>query len=340
MGDQGALGDAWSILAQVAAAAAGQAGAENFPVALRVLPARPRELLERFYAYARFVDDVGDEAPGDRLALLELIAAQVRGLDPAGAGGARDPAGVSGALDSDGAGGARGGSGAPGAATLPVIARLRPLIAERGVPVGCLLDLIEANRVDQTVTRYQNFEDLLGYCQLSANPVGRVVLHVAGQASPGNIARSDAICSGLQVLEHCQDVGEDARAGRVYLPQADLTALARPGGGRRDPVGAPRDPVPDERDAIAPALLARATSAAVRDAVAVQVVRARRLLAPGAGLVRGLRGWARVAVAGYVAGGLATADALADADYDVLARPIGPAKSRLAWHAVKLLAGI
>lgn len=282
MGEQDPIRDARSILAHVADAAPGQAGSENFPVALRILPARPRAHLARFYAYARFVDDVGDEAPGDRLELLDLVEKDVRAL-------------------------------AGGTPTLPVVANLRPLVDECAVPVECFLDLVEANRMDQTVSRYQTFGDLLDYCRLSANPVGRVVLHVAGAATERNVADSDEVCSGLQVLEHCQDVREDALAGRVYLPQDDLGAVA-----------------PD-------ALTATTTSRELRDAIAIQVARASDLLAPGRPLVRRLSGWARLAVAGYVAGGLATADALSAADYDVLPRHVGPAKSRLARHAARLL---
>jgi squalene synthase HpnC len=278
--------DARAVLAHIAGQAAGQAGAENFPVALRVLPARPRQHLARVYAYARFVDDVGDRAPGDRLALLDAVDADVQALDG-------------------------------GTASLAPVAALAPVVAECGVPLECFRDLIEANRVDQHVARYETFEDLLGYCRLSAAPVGRIVLHIAGAATTRNIADSDAVCNGLQVLEHCQDVGEDARAGRVYLPATDLRSLE---------VG--------ETDLLAPW-----TSPPLRRAVAVQVERAESLLGAGRPLVRRLRGWARVAVAGYVGGGLATATALRDAHYDVLQRHVGPSKLTTAVKAVRLMAG-
>jgi phytoene/squalene synthetase len=121
----------------------------------------------------------------------------------------------------------------------------------------------------------------------------------------------------LQVLEHCQDVGEDFHRGRVYLPAADL----------RD-AGVPQED-----------LGRSTTSPALRRAVARQVARARESLAEGAPLVRNLRGWARFAVAGYVAGGLATADALEQAAYDVLGRKVEPASSATIRHAVPLLVG-
>jgi squalene synthase HpnC len=271
-----------AVLDRVAASAPAQATTENFPVALRVLPRGPRGNLERLYAYARFVDDVGDEAPGDRLVLLDAVEADLRALPN-------------------------------GRARLPVIRRLRPLIDDCGTPLQPFLDLVEANRIDQRVSGYQTFDDLLRYCDFSAAPVGRVVLHIAGAASEENIADSDSVCNGLQVLEHCQDVAEDALAGRVYLPAADL---------------------PEEPD-----LRAGPTSTAVRVAVATQVSRAAQMLQPGRALVQRLHGWPRLAIAGFVGGGLATVAALRSADYDVLAQDVRPARGRTAREALRLWAG-
>ena len=161
---------------------------------------------------------------------------------------------------------------------------------------------------------YQTFDDLLGYCRYSASPVGRLVLHVAGEATQQNVADSDVVCNALQVLEHCQDVGEDARAGRVYLPQADLGAI-------------------HDGD-----LTSTVTSPALRTAIRIQVDRALRACWKPAGRwSRRLRGWARVAVAGYLGGGLATADALHRANCEVLARPVVPSRPRTAAHALRLV---
>ncbi len=177
-----------------------------------------------------------------------------------------------------------------GQARLAPVAGLAPLRRRaRRSRSRPLLDLIEANRVDQHVGRYETFDDLLGYCRLSAAPIGRLVLHIADAATERNIADSDAVCAALQVLEHCQDVGEDARAGRVYLPAADLRA-AGVADGRPDR----RDDEPAAARRRRPAGRARAGAAAGR----------------AAAWCAGCRGWARLAVAGYVAGGLATADAL------------------------------
>jgi squalene synthase HpnC len=274
--------DTPAVLERLAASAAGQAGAENFPVALRILPRAARDKLQRTYAYARFVDDVGDEAPGDRLVLLDAIDSDVRAL-------------------------------ASGAARLPVVRALRPLVDECGTPLQTFLDLVEANRLDQRVSSYQTFDDLLRYCDYSAAPVGRIVLHIAGAATEQNIADSDTVCNALQILEHCQDVGEDARAGRVYVPAADL---------------------PDGAD-----LLATSTGPEVRAAVEVQVNRAVEMLGAGRVLVRRLHGWPRLAIAGFVGGGLATAAALRRADYDVLAQEVRPSRLRTAREAARLWAG-
>ncbi|HEY7010074.1 MAG TPA: squalene synthase HpnC, partial [Jatrophihabitantaceae bacterium] len=273
-------------LARLAAGTAAQMGSENFPVALRFLPPGPRTALTRLYAYARFVDDVGDEAAGDRLALLRRVEDDVRAL--AGAG-----------------------------AQLPPVAGLAPLVRDYGVPLEPFLDLVEANRRDQLVHRYETFADLLDYCRYSAAPVGRVVLYIAGAPGKETFALSDAICNGLQVLEHCQDVGEDARAGRVYLPAEDLAAHG----------------VADAD------LLAHTTPAGLREVVATQVDRAEGLLQQGRPLVRRLHGWARLAVAGYLAGGRATVTQLRHAGHDVLGQTVRPGKIRTAAQVVRLMVG-
>jgi squalene synthase HpnC len=291
----GALGSARAdtsvrLLAEIAARSAAKMGGENFPVALRFLPAAARDGLERVYRYARFVDDVGDEGPpdpADRLALLDVVETELRAV----------------------------WSGA--ASTLPPVRDLRLLIDTAAMPVQPFLDLVQANRLDQTVTQYAAFDDLMEYCRFSATPVGRIVLRLADADDAANIATSDAVCSALQVLEHCQDVGEDARAGRVYLPQDDLS-----------------------REGVTALDLRQTTTpVGVRRAVAAQVLRADRMLAAGPSLVRALRGWPRFAVAGYLAGGEATSRALRAADYDVLARPVRAGKARTALLLARRVTG-
>lgn len=285
--DRPAPGNALDALA---GRAQGQATAENFPVALRLLPRGPREALMRVYGFARFVDDVGDEFPGgpaDRAVHLDLIERDLRAV-PAGA------------------------------ARLPAVRGIAPLVRRHGVPLQPFLDLVEASRADQVVTSYATFDDLLGYCRLSAVPVGVIVLHLAAAATEANLADSAAVCSALQILEHCQDVGEDAAAGRVYLPADDLAAAGV------------------ERARLAE----RGTGPQVRQVVRLQAQRAEQMLRSGRPLVRRLHGWARIAVAGYVAGGAATATALHRADYRVLERPVRPSRLVTAARAAALLTGV
>ncbi len=166
--------------------------------------------------------------------------------------------------------------------------------------------LIDANRQDQTVSRYATFDDLLGYCRLSANPVGRIVLHIFGAATPERTRLSDLVCTALQLAEHWQDVAEDFAMGRIYLPQEDMAAF----GCTEDDLG----PATREAATGPTTVSRRATPPRLRKLMRFETERAGRLLDEGAALTGTLRGWARLAVAGYVAGGRATLAALAAAD--------------------------
>ncbi|MCW3063026.1 MAG: hpnC, partial [Solirubrobacterales bacterium] len=171
------------------AAVMGRARTENFPVASRLLGREASRHLLAIYGFARLVDDVGDETEGDRLALLDWAEEE---LGRVFAGERPEH---------------------------PVMRALVPTVRACALPREPFGRLVEANRRDQTVTRYESFDELLGYCQLSAAPVGELVLHVFGAATPARIALSDRICAGLQVTEHLQDVDEDRARGRVYLPE-------------------------------------------------------------------------------------------------------------------------
>jgi squalene synthase HpnC len=256
-----------------AGAVMARAGGENFPVALRVLPRALRRHLLAIYGFARLVDQIGDEAAGDRSARLDELEADVERIY---AGEPRHP----------------------------VLRSLVGTVREFGIPREPFLALIAANRQDQAVSRYETWDELAGYCVLSANPVGHLVLHVLRAATPERIALSDRICTALQLAEHLQDVREDHARGRVYLPQEELRRFG----------------VRDED------LAGGQTPQRVRDVIASEVGRARRLLDEGRPLVGTLRGFGRLAVAGYVGGGYAALDAIERAGYDVLAGP--PTASR------------
>lgn len=259
---------------------------ENFPVASRLLPRAQRDHLLAIYGFARLVDDIGDESTGDRMAELDWAEHQ---LDLAFRAGA----------------------------TSPIFVNLQRTLAAVELPRTPFADLIEANRRDQVVATYATFADLLGYCALSADPVGRLVLGVFGVADPERITLSDKICSGLQLVEHWQDVKEDALRRRVYIPSEDLE---RYGVRREELTGA----VP---------------SAAFRRLLAFEVGRARELLESGQALVGTLHGRARLAIAGFVSGGHAALDAIEKAGYDVLGHSPGPRPVAALARAARLLAG-
>lgn len=231
---------------------------ENFRVTGAVGPRRLRRELRAIYVFARTVDDIGDELDGDRSAALERLSADVERLY----------------------------IGAP--PRHPAVRGLAPVVAEDRLPRAPLDALIEANRRDQVQTSYGTWSDLLDYCRYSAEPVGELVLHLLGAATPDRLSTSAKVCAALQIIEHCQDVAEDQRRGRVYLPQEDLERF--------------RCTVDD--------LAKVPTPTRVRGLVSYELGRAEALLDEGAELVGSLRGWGRLLVAGYVAGGRAAAGEL------------------------------
>jgi squalene synthase HpnC len=262
-----------------------KAAHENFPVATRLLPRDIRSELMAIYAFARLTDDIGDEAEGDRLALLNWLDDE---LTLAG----------------------------EGRAIHPVFQRLTPVIQDLDLSLQPFRSLIEANRVDQHVTRYSSFDDLVDYCMLSAAPVGHLVLAVFKASSDQRIEWSDKVCIALQLVEHLQDVGEDARRGRIYLPMDDL----------------------EEFHCTEEELLGPSASPALRSLITKESHRARELLAAGPPLASSLPFRARLAVSGFVAGGLAAVESIERADYDVLSVRCRPSKRGIAEHMTRIFA--
>lgn len=260
-----------------------RARGENFAVASLLLGRRTARHLNAIYLFARLVDECGDAAPGDRLAILARVEDE---LDRAFAGESADP----------------------------TFREIGAAVRACGLPRSAFLRLIEANRLDQRRRDYETYDELLAYCDLSANPVGELVLHVFGAATADRIALSDRVCTALQLIEHWQDVREDAQNGRIYLPAED----------RR-------------RFGVEPADLTRDRAGeALRALLAFETSRADELLTEGARLVGRLTGRARLAVAGYVAGGRATISAIERAGFDVLASVprAGKASRAIATGAV------
>jgi squalene synthase HpnC len=246
-----------------------QAEDENFPVASRFLPRAQRVQLLAIYGVARLIDDVGDEAPGDRGQLLDWLD---REIDRALTG--QEP-------------------------EHPAMRALARAAREASLPAAPFHALVQANRQDQVLSRYGTFDDLLGYCRLSAAPVGELVLHVFGAATPERLGLSGRICAGLQVIEHIQDVAEDYSRGRIYMPVQDMERF----GCRESDLAAPQ------------------TRPALRALLAFEAQRAAGLLSQGAPLARTLPPRPRLAVAGFVAGGRAALHGLALASYDVCPDP-------------------
>jgi len=164
---------------------------ENFTVLSRLAPREMRRHLAVLYAYCRTVDDLGDEAPGNRPALLDRFEGE---LDAAFESRARHP----------------------------VLIALQGTIARFDLPRGPFARLIEANRIDQRRRSFATFDELRHYCEHSANPVGRLVLMLYGHRDDERFALSDATCTALQLANFWQDVKRDAAVGRVYLPEDEM----------------------------------------------------------------------------------------------------------------------
>lgn len=164
---------------------------ENFTLVSWLVPRRMRPHVNVLYAFCRTVDDIGDEAPGDRNALLDRFESE---LYEAYRGTPRHP----------------------------VLIALRRTIDEFDLSKEPFLKLIEANRIDQGKDRYATFLELLHYCDRSANPVGRLFLMLFGYHNEELFAFSDATCTALQLVNFWQDVKRDYEMGRIYLPQDEM----------------------------------------------------------------------------------------------------------------------
>ncbi|MGP3973767.1 squalene synthase HpnC [Streptomyces sp. 8N114] len=283
-----------------ASAVLSKAKTENFPVAPRFLPRAWRDDLMAVYGFARLVDDIGDgdlgasgpahasslglasEQADDPLAMLDAFEADVHRVFEDISWGGPMPSGPS--TDRPGPG-------------HPLLRALVPTVRRRGLTPEPFLALIEANRQDQKVRRYATYAELLAYCELSANPVGRLVLAITGTMTPERVRRSDAVCTGLQIIEHLQDVAEDLGRDRIYLPAEDMARFRV-----------------NEADLAAPT-----ANASVRALIAYETERALGLLDEGTPLARSVHGRLRLLLAGFTGGGRAAASALRAARYDVLA---------------------
>ena len=237
---------------------------ENFPVASFLCPPALRAPIAAIYWYARTADDIADEGDAAPEARLADLAAYRHCLHAA----------------------ARGPSNVTAGRWETVFRPLSTAIAQHRLPVGLLEDLLSAFEQDVHPPIYEHRHELLDYCRRSANPIGRLLLHLNGVSGAASLARSDAICTALQLANFWQDLGIDASRGRVYLPSADLLRQ-----------GAARD-----------ALLRREDSPALRATVLAAGAWARELMLSGAPLVHALPGRAGWELRLVVQGGLRILD--------------------------------
>ncbi len=244
---------------------------ENFPVASILLPAPLREPVAAIYAFARSADDFADEGHLPAAERTRRIDGYRAELDAIAAG--RNTA-------------------------HPIFQRLRPVIAAHGLPLQLFRDLLDAFSQDVTKTRYETYAELLDYCRRSADPVGRLLLHLFRAATPQNLSRSDCVCSALQLINHWQDVAIDWNKPRLYLPREDLVRF----GVTADQIAAGR--CDDNWRAL----------------MRFEVGRARTLMLEGAPLGRDLPGRIGLEIRAIVAGGLRILAKIEAVNYDIFRR--------------------
>lgn len=260
---------------------------ENFPVASLLLPQKLRLPIEIIYRFARSADDMADEgeAPADvRLAALSVYRAEL----------------------------ARLAAGAPPDA--PLFADIGRIVREHDLPLALFEDLLDAFAQDVTQKRYRDFAELADYCRRSANPVGRLLLHLFKRTSERELRQSDAICTALQLINFWQDVPIDYAKGRIYLPQDEM---ARHG--------------VDERH-----IAEQRCDAAWVSLMKFQVARARAMILSGGPLARSLSGRIGLEIRTTIQGGLRILEKVECARFDVFRRR--PVLTALDWPILLLRA--
>jgi phytoene synthase len=253
---------------------------ENFPVASLLLPVPLREPVAVIYRFARSADDFadeGDDPPAVRLAKLDAYRSALREL---------------------------------GSPRSPLFADVARIVRGHALPVPLFHDLLDAFSQDVVKGRYADYAELLDYCRRSANPVGRLLLHLFKRTSATEFEQSDSICTALQLINFWQDVAIDYARGRIYLPQEDM---ARHGIGERD-------------------LAEQRCDDDWRRLMAFQVERSRELMLSGAPLGRSLPGRLGLEIRATVQGGLRILEKIEQAGYDVFRR-----RPALRWFDWPLL---
>jgi len=253
---------------------------ENFPVASLLLPRALRGPVAVIYRFARTADDFADEgsdAPQARLEKLQGFRFELEGIS----------------------------SGRT--SKTPLFAKLERIVREHGVPLQLFHDLLDAFSQDVVKNRYADFAEVLDYSRRSANPVGRLLLHLFDEHTPENCKLSDRICSALQIINFWQDIELDFRKDRIYLPQDEMRRF-----------GVSEDQLRERR-----------CDQHFQDLMRFQVERARGMMLEGAPLLRNLKGSFRLEISVTVQGGLRILDKLERAGYDMFRHR--PVLRRLDW---------
>lgn len=256
---------------------------ENFPVASLLLPARLRRPIEIIYAFARSADDFADEGDFPDSQRLDKLGGYVAELDRIGSGEAP---------------------------RLPLFQQVAEIVSRHALPISLFYDLLDAFSQDVTKKRYADFNEVLDYCRRSANPIGRLLLHLYDAATPLNLAHSDSICSALQLINFWQDIEADFARNRIYLPQDDMSAYGL-----------------TEAD-----IAARNFSPNWSTLMQFQCRRARTLLENGRPLTRALPGRIGLELRFIVAGGSRILDKIDAASGDVFRHR--PVMTRWDWLAL------
>lgn len=260
---------------------------ENFSVISWLVPRSLRQDFANVYAFARWSDDLADESASPEAAAAGL-AAWRRELQACPQGGARHP----------------------------ILVALTDTLNRHALSLEPFEDLLDAFVQDQQVVRYETREHLLDYCRRSANPVGRIVLALGGCRDPQRLAESDAICTGLQLVNFWQDIRRDREAGRIYLPAVDM-----------------RQHGVTEAD-----LDASSAGPQLKALVAAEVAWAENCFAEGRPLIGRAPRSLRPAIAAFAGGGRAVAKAIRRADFDTLARrPVVSKATKLALASTALV---
>jgi squalene synthase HpnC len=253
---------------------------ENFPVASLLLPKALRHPVEVIYRFARSADDFADEGSDPDDVRLAQLQAYGRELERIGLGEAPQS---------------------------PLFREVARIVREHALPLGLFDDLLSAFSQDVTKKRYADFAELLDYCRRSANPVGRLLLHLFKRTSETDLAGSDAVCTALQLINFWQDVEKDFAMGRIYVPQDEMSHY-----------GVSERQIAEQR--CDPAWMAL---------MKFQTERARAMIQRGQPLARSLPGRVGLEIRATIQGGLRILEKIERANYDVFRRR--PVLRTLDW---------